>query len=169
MKTAILMGTEQMGADTTDLAVEVQRATEQAGIPEDGDFLQWAKAAAAEVSASGELVIRIVSEAESARLNGEYRDKPHATNVLSFPADIPDGWPAEIATSALGDLVICAAIVQKEAVEQGKPENAHWAHMTVHGLLHLCGYDHIQEHDAWKMEQLEAAILNNLGFADPYA
>jgi len=111
------------------------------------------------------LTIRIVDEAESATLNQQYRRKSGATNVLSFPADLPK----EVDLPLLGDLVICAPLVQKEAVAQEKPVLAHWAHLVIHGTLHLMGYDHIEAADAAQMESLETELLGRLGFSDPYA
>jgi probable rRNA maturation factor len=111
-----------------------------------------------------ELVVRIVDEAESAALNDRYRGKPEPTNVLSFPCESPPG----LALPHLGDLVICAPVVEREAREQGKPSEAHWAHMLVHGLLHLRGYDHQNEAEAETMEALESAILGQLGYPNPY-
>lgn len=113
----------------------------------------------------GELCIRIVGETESAQLNRQYRHKSGPTNVLSFPTTLPEG----LALPLLGDLVICAAVVNREAVEQGKSRAAHWAHMVVHGSLHLLGFDHIRNRDASKMEAEEVKILRKLGFGDPYS
>lgn len=146
------------------LNVEVQRATASPSLPSDDQLRAWALAAVSELEEGSELLIRLVDETESAALNGQYRGKPYATNVLSFPAEVPE----EIDEPALGDLVVCAPVVQREAVEQGKAELAHWAHMIVHGVLHLRGYDHIEEGEAEKMERLETGILESLGFADPY-
>ncbi|MGX2040200.1 rRNA maturation RNase YbeY [Methylocaldum sp. MU1018] len=142
--------------------VEIQHATERQGIPEDEKFPQWASAAVKRDRA--ELVIRIVDETESAELNEHYRHKAGPTNVLSFPFEVPKGIPNDL----LGDLVICAAVVEREAREQGKNPEAHWAHMVVHGVLHLQGYDHISESDAAVMEAEEIAILDRLGFPNPY-
>lgn len=142
--------------------VEVQHVTERQWVPEDGKFLRWASAAAKRDKA--ELVIRIVDETESAQLNEYYRHKAGSTNVLSFPFEVPEG----VLSHLLGDLVICAAVVEREAREQGKDLEAHWAHMVVHGMLHLQGYDHISETDAAVMEAEEIAILNSLGFPNPY-
>lgn len=112
-----------------------------------------------------ELTVRIVDEAESQALNSEYRDKHKPTNVLSFPFEAPEGVPL----SLLGDLIICAAIVRTEANQQNKTLTAHWAHMIVHGTLHLLGFDHIDPSEAETMESLETRILASLGFDDPYA
>ena len=114
----------------------------------------------------GELVVRIVSEAESAELNEKYRGQSGPTNVLAFPADeleLPDGEPPP-----LGDIAICAAVVAREAAEQGKPAAAHWAHMVIHGCLHLSGYDHMNPAEAEAMEARERELLAGLGIADPY-
>lgn len=111
-----------------------------------------------------EVTVRIVDEAESRELNLTYRGKDKPTNVLSFPFEAPPGMELPL----LGDLVICRQVVEQEAVEQNKPLEAHWAHMVVHGSLHLLGYDHIEDEEAEEMEQLERDIMQELGFADPY-
>jgi probable rRNA maturation factor len=112
-----------------------------------------------------ELAIRIVDTAEGQALNRDYRGKDYATNVLSFPAELPPG----VNLPLIGDLAICAPVVAREAAEQGKKPRDHWAHLTVHGTLHLLGYDHIDEAEAEAMEALETRILAGLGIADPYA
>lgn len=111
-----------------------------------------------------EVTVRIVDEAESNELNLTYRGKDKPTNVLSFPFEAPPGLELPL----LGDLVICRQVVEHEAAEQGKPLMAHWAHMVVHGSLHLLGYDHIEDDEAEEMEALERDIMQELGFADPY-
>jgi probable rRNA maturation factor len=111
-----------------------------------------------------ELTIRLVAEEESQELNHEYRGKDKPTNVLSFPFEAPPEVPIEL----LGDLIICAQVVQDESIEQGKTAEAHWAHMVVHGCLHLLGYDHIKDDEAEIMEDLERQILAALGYPDPY-
>jgi probable rRNA maturation factor len=113
---------------------------------------------------NAEVSLYIVDEKESQELNTQYRGKEKPTNVLSFPADIPE----EVGVPLLGDLVICAPVVEREAKEQQKSLDAHWAHMLVHGSLHLLGYDHIEDEDAEQMENLETSILVNLGFPAPY-
>lgn len=111
--------------------------------------------------------MRVVDETESARLNERYRGKPGPTNVLAFPAgDIPGGAPEP---PPLGDIVICAGVVAREALEQGKASEAHWAHMVVHGCLHLIGHDHLTADEAGVMESAERELLAGLGIADPYA
>jgi len=147
-----------------DVQVEVQYAVEAPDLPAEGDVHRWVAAALAGRRGEAEVVVRIVDEAESAELNGTYRGKHYATNVLSFPFEAPPG----VAMSLLGDLVICAPVVAREAAEQGKAGMAHWAHMVVHGTLHLIGYDHETDAEAEEMEGLEREILAGLGIGDPY-
>ena len=144
--------------------VDVEDASGTAGNPSEADFRSWAAAAFTGRRAQAEVSIRIVGEAEGAELNARYRGKTGATNVLSFPAELPPGVPLPM----VGDLVICAPVVEREAQAQGKQASAHWAHLTVHGCLHLIGYDHEEEAQAAEMEALETAILAGLGFPDPY-
>lgn len=140
-------------------------------------LLAWAQAAwQGEKSAEPIVSLRIVSAAESQQLNHDYRDKNKPTNVLSFPMQLDDMFPAHdeieeefsMPDNMLGDLAICAEVVEREAVEQAKPRRAHWAHMIVHGMLHLQGFDHIEDSDAEQMEQLETKLIKQLGFDDPY-
>jgi len=146
------------------IEVEYQNACSSAQqLPSETDVVGWARAAVSGNTVA-ELVIRVVDEAESAELNGSYRNKPVPTNVLSFPFEAPPG----IDSTILGDVAICAAVVEREAREQGKTLSAHWAHMVVHGVLHLQGYDHIEAMDADRMESAEMQILQTLGFANPY-
>ncbi|GAB2788308.1 rRNA maturation RNase YbeY [Dyella kyungheensis] len=137
------------------------------GVPASGSFHQWVEAAlrGAKRRKAAELSIRIVDAKEGRTLNRDYRGKDYATNVLSFPVELPPG----INLPLIGDLVICAPVVAREALEQGKPSRHHWAHMTVHGVLHLIGYDHIDDKEAEQMEALETRILAGLGIDDPYA
>ncbi len=132
-------------------------------VPARDQFEQWV-AAALEEGAPNELAIRIVDEEEGRSLNHQFRDRDYATNVLSFPFEAPEGVPIDY----LGDLVICAPVVEREAVEQGKTPESHWAHMVVHGVLHLQGYDHTEQGEADEMENLEKAIMARLGYPDPY-
>lgn len=155
------------------VSVAVQRALAEParGLPSDELIAQWVNAAISQAGAGQEdacLTVRIVDEAEITELNRVYRGKDYATNVLSFPFELPPGIPAEEVESELGDVVVCAAVVANEAQEQHKTTEAHWAHMIVHGSLHLLGYDHQQEDEAQQMESLETAVLNSLGYADPY-
>ncbi len=145
--------------------LDVQVALEAEGLPSPEQLLHWVEMALEEANHGSELVVRIVDEAESAELNETYRGKTGPTNVLSFPFDMP---PEVEELHLLGDLVICAPVVQREAAEQGKPLQAHWAHMLVHGTLHLQGYDHQNDEQATEMERLEQQIMARLGYADPY-
>jgi probable rRNA maturation factor len=145
------------------LRLEAQYASEASGLPSEEALRRWAAATLTEPG-DHELVVRIVDEAESAALNDRYRGKSGPTNVLSFPFESPAG----LELSHLGDLVICAPLVEREAREQGKLSEAHWAHMLVHGLLHLQGHDHQDEAEAEAMETLESAILAQLGYPNPY-
>lgn len=136
--------------------IVVQRRVPAAGIPAAASLRLWAQSA---LRKKGALTIRVVDEEESEALNGRYRHKQKPTNVLSFGYD---------ERGVLGDLVICAPVVEREAKEQGKTVRAHWAHMVVHGCLHLQGYDHEKEAEATAMEALEIRILGKLGFSNPY-
>ena len=148
------------------LAVEVQRAHDQAGAPGVRQIASWARAAWRGVGrGDAELVVRITDEAESRRLNRHYRGRNAPTNVLSFPFEPLPG----IDVWHVGDLVICAPVVASEARQQGKSNEAHWAHMVVHGTLHLQGYDHDTDEQAGEMERLETEILAGLGYPAPYA
>lgn len=144
------------------LELTVQRLAPGYETPTDAQFRSWVQAAAPGVA--GELTIRIVAETESRDLNRRYRGLDRPTNVLSFPLDAPPGVPMEV----LGDLVICAPLVHREARDQGKSTESHWAHLVVHGVLHLLGHDHAQPEEARRMEALETRILTRLGYGDPY-
>ncbi|MES9969346.1 MAG: rRNA maturation RNase YbeY [Candidatus Thiodiazotropha sp.] len=147
------------------MIVEIQQVAERsAGLPAADDFKRWVAASLPADHDPVELVIRLVDEAESRQLNRDYRGMDKPTNVLSFPFEAP----AEIPLQLLGDLVICVQVVRREALEQGKDLQAHWAHMVVHGVLHLLGYDHLNDVDAQRMEGLERKILLSLDFPDPY-
>ena len=151
-----------------DLEVVINYAVPRAGIPSAASFRKWVAAALHSRIRQADLAIRIVGQDEGRALNRHYRGKDYATNVLSFPAERPEGLPEGIKFPLLGDLVICAAVVAREAHEQNKPLVAHYAHLTVHGALHLLGWDHEDDRDAECMEQLERDILATLGVADPY-
>jgi len=151
------------------LQLELQVACEAEGLPSEAQFRSWLAAAlSAAKRESAELSLRIVDAAESQQLNSDYRAKNQPTNVLSFPwqSDFPE--LAELESNYLGDLAICAEIVQREAVEQHKSLEAHWAHLSIHGLLHLLGFDHIDAADAQVMESLEISILSQLHYPNPY-
>lgn len=138
--------------------IHIQRAAPSAGIPSATSLRLWAVAARGKTK--GEITIRIVEADESQALNKVWRAKDKPTNVLSFPMD---------EAAYLGDIVICAPVVAAEAIEQKKSAKAHWAHMVVHGVLHLLGHDHIIDAEAEKMERLERKLMATLGFDDPYA
>lgn len=136
-------------------------------VPASSEVQFWIETTLNNVGAGREqvsLAVRVVDEAEIADMNQRYRAKPGPTNVLSFPFEDPPG----VESDELGDVIICAPVVQREAREQGKTEAAHWAHMVVHGVLHLCGYDHVENADAEIMEGKETSILAGLGFPAPY-
>lgn len=134
------------------------------GLPSSVSFRRWVTVALQGRVKRADLGLRIVDEREGRALNRHYRGKDYATNVLSFPADLPPGVELPI----LGDIVLCAPVVAREAREQGKALNAHYAHLTVHGVLHLLGFDHEDEREAEAMELLEREILASLGIDDPY-
>ena len=148
-----------------NVLVDLQIATENIeGLPTEEQIEQWATDAVQPEGDEVEMTVRIVDEAESHELNLTYRGKDRPTNVLSFPFECPD----EVELPLLGDLVICRQVVEREAAEQEKPLMAHWAHMVVHGSLHLLGYDHIEDDEAEEMESLETQIMQGLGLDDPY-
>ena len=143
-------------------AVSVQYAVPRRGLPSAARLRRWASAALA--SAPGEVTLRIVDAGEGLALNRQYRGRDYATNVLSFPVpELPDGT-----RPIRGDLVLCAPVIAREAKEQGKAPDAHWAHMVIHGCLHLRGYDHEEREEAEEMEALERRLLAGLGYPDPY-
>lgn len=149
------------------VTVHLGYAVPRAGIPSPISFRRWVEAAlrGAKRRKAAELSIRIVGADEGRALNRDYRGKDYATNVLSFPVELPPG----VSSPLIGDLAICAPVVLREAAEQGKTPRDHWAHLAIHGVLHLLGCDHVQEAEAIEMEALETRILAGLGIADPYA
>lgn len=148
--------------------LEIQIETAATDYPGEDQFQLWVDTALAEFEEGkdSEVVIRLVDEAESAELNQQYRHKQGPTNILSFPFEAPEGVDMEL--DLLGDLVICAPLIVQEAQQQNKQIMHHWAHITVHGVLHLLGYDHIDDQDAEEMEALEIEILSKLNIANPY-
>jgi probable rRNA maturation factor len=145
-------------------SVTVSRQVRSGWMPAVGDFRRWADAASGKRAPPREVSVLLVGERRSRALNARYRGRDKSTNVLSFPAP-------PIATRSggvLGDLVICPAVLRAEAHRQHKDERAHWAHMVVHGMLHLLGYDHERERDAQRMERREVRVLRGLGIANPY-
>ncbi len=144
------------------LELDIQRQVESDNLPSDKQFQQWAELALQQ--SQGQVAIRIVDENESQQLNKTYRHKDKPTNVLSFEMELPD----ELGLPLQGDLVICAPVVEREAMEQNKALHNHWAHMVIHGMLHLQGYDHLDDQQAEEMESLEITLLQQLGMANPY-
>ena len=144
--------------------IEIQRICNVALQPSDAQLIQWTNTALHDVQHPVEMVIRIVDENESSQLNQIYRHKEGATNILSFPVEVPD----EIDLNLIGDLVICAQVLAKEAQAQNKLLMHHWAHIVIHGVLHLLGYDHIDETEARTMENKEIYLLNLLSIPNPY-
>lgn len=154
------------GPDRLD--VSVSYALPRAGLPAANSFRKWVAAALAGRIREADLAIRLVDAREGRALNRHYRGKDSATNVLSFPAELPEGLPEGVRLPLLGDLVLCAPVVAREAREQRKPLGAHYAHLTVHGVLHLLGWNHEDTREAECMEALEREILAGMGIDDPY-
>ena len=150
------------------LDVAVSYALPRAGLPAANSFRKWVAAALDGRIREADLAVRLVDAREGRSLNRHYRGKDYATNVLSFPADLPEGLPEGVRMPLLGDVVLCAPVVAREAREQRKPLAAHYAHLTVHGVLHLLGWNHEDAREAECMEGLEREILAGLGIDDPY-
>lgn len=146
------------------IELDIQNATECSSVPSAERFNQWV-GGALRGRGDFELTLRLVDVPESRELNARFRGKNKPTNVLSFPAGLPPG----VDTPLLGDIVICAPLVQEEAVAQEKTVQAHWAHLVIHGVLHLLGYDHQNEQDAAEMEAIEIGLLSALGIGNPYS
>ncbi len=147
--------------------IAIQFIAEKTLAPKPVFLRKWAKQALSKKRESGEITIRVVDENEMTTLNHKYRHKSYPTNVLSFPFEMPKEIDFE--NIFLGDIVICATVVNREAEEQHKSQDAHWAHMIVHGVFHLLGYDHEEEKEATLMESLEIEVMQTLGFHNPYA
>lgn len=149
--------------------IDLQIESESKQLPSLEQLRQWANQAHQSPESDTEVTIRIVDIAESSELNQTYRGKTGPTNVLSFPFEAPPGIDIDLlGESSLGDLVVCAPVVEMEAKQQNKAAEAHWAHMIVHGVLHLQGYDHIEDEEALVMEGLETEIIKELGYPAPY-
>jgi len=146
------------------IELQIQNASSVAHVPSDEDFNRWVRAVL-QTRGDAVLTIRLVDIDESRALNSRFRQQDKPTNVLSFPADLPD----EIELPLLGDIVICVPLAEAEALEQGKAVQSHWAHLTIHGVFHLLGHDHQEDEEAFEMEALESAVMQVLGFPDPYA
>lgn len=147
------------------IELDLQVASSASNLPSHADFLAWCSLVLRQRSNPSELTIRLVDAEEGLELNSTWRGKDYPTNVLSFAADIPDGL---LDIPLLGDLVICVPVVAQEAAEQHKELAAHWAHLVIHGCLHLLGYDHIDETEAEEMESLERQLLAEIGHPNPY-
>jgi len=164
--------------NTLSVVVDLQNTNNIETLPSEAEITGWCEAAIQHASQSRafkntlSVLIRVVSDEESADLNQTYRQKKGSTNVLSFPNEVPDFMHgiSELAeqNSHLGDLVICSSLVKEESIAQGKTMQAHWAHLIVHGVLHLQGFDHINDAEAVQMESLEIKIMEQLGFENPY-
>ncbi|PTQ90417.1 putative rRNA maturation factor [Agitococcus lubricus] len=150
--------------------MSLQRVTTHKELPKSADFRAWINVAmiVANYQFASEVLIRIVDDEESQSLNGQYRGKDYATNVLSFPSELPHEIAAAMTRAPLGDIIICAPVVMAEAKEQEKSLQSHWAHLTIHGVLHLLGYDHIDDDEAEQMEALEVQAMALLGYSNPY-
>jgi len=151
------------------MGIEVQHAVALDGVPSDADLVRFAEAALPDGDSGVEICLRVVDEAESRALNREWRGKDAPTNVLSFPSSRPPGLPEAVELPSLaGDVVLCAPVIAREAQGQGKRPADHWAHLVIHGILHLRGFDHMQEEEAERMEAVERELLAALDIADPY-
>lgn len=154
----------QMNNNVPSVCLDLQIACDDKNLPCKEDFQHWVDAALTPYKKPFELTIRLVSNEESQQLNCQYRGKDKPTNVLSFPFEVPEGIDLDL----LGDLIICVPVVEREAIEQKKVLTAHWAHMVIHGCLHLLGFDHIEDDEANEMEALETKIITALKFPAPY-
>lgn len=145
-------------------AVDVQRCSSASWLPDDNEISRWVDLATHDLPYSVSLTVRMVDEAESRELNHRFRSRDSATNVLSFPCDVEDEQKVRV----LGDVVVCAPLVEVEAQNQGKKLRDHWAHLVIHGILHLLGYDHLAPDEAIVMENLEIAMLQKMEINNPY-
>ncbi len=145
--------------------LDIQRIVNLDSLPSDDDLQLWVEKVLVDYSQDAEILIRIVGNQEMIELNGQYRGKQGATNILSFPFELPDGVEG---IDLLGDLVVCAAVLEQEAEQQNKALSAHWAHIVIHGVLHLLGYDHLTDDEAIEMESKEINLLQELNIDNPY-
>ena len=144
--------------------LDYQIASCSSKIPSESLFQYWVDAVLINEDEDSEIVIRIIDEDEMIAFNQQYRNKNGSTNILSFPYEVPEGFNS----SLLGDLLLCAPVIEKEAVQQNKTLNNHWAHIVIHGVLHLLGYDHVDDEDAEEMESKEIEILKTIKINNPY-
>ena len=149
---------------TARLDLTIQQASTHPQCPDEGSIRKWITLALAQDPKSAEITVRIVDEEECAELNTQFRNRQGPTNVLAFPYDCT----AQDGVDLYGDIVICAPVVARESKEQHKDLQSHWAHMVIHGTLHLMGYDHTEKKDAETMEALECSLMDNLGYNNPY-
>lgn len=154
-------------AELAHVKLDLEKAEKSEEPPSRDEFQQWVDLALVD-DRSAQVSIRLVDKCESQTLNKKYRNKDKPTNVLSFPMELPDDLIAEMDIAMLGDLVICSSIVENEAKQQAKKSRDHWAHIVIHGMLHLQGYDHVLESDAETMENLEINLLKKIGIDNPY-
>ena len=166
------MEPELGNAGSGNVSLLVQNASEHSDVPSEQTFLSWVVTALQDTTIPYEVTIRLVDEKESQTLNATYRNEDSATNVLSFPSEIEkeilSAWNESSGHQPLGDLAICVTVVSREALAQGKPVIDHWAHLVIHGILHLLGHDHSLPEQATAMEKLEKELLAKLGIDDPY-
>lgn len=148
--------------------VNFQNPNNYPNLPNIFHIQRWVNTTLENLIDNGELTLRIVNAQTIQALNKQYRNINKPTNVLSFPSEVPEVVAKSLPQKLLGDIIICHEIIEKEALEQNKSQESHYAHMIVHGVLHLLGYDHIQEKDALIMEPLEIETLKKLGFTNPY-
>ena len=146
------------------MSIDIEFACDASGLPAENEVREWVQGALPAGREQAEVSVRIVDEAEARALNEQFRSKTYAPNVLSFPADLPPGLDLDI----LGDIALCAPVALAEAHDQHKSNRQHFAHLLIHGTLHLLGFDHEREDDAETMEQAEREILATFGFPDPY-
>ncbi len=144
--------------------LEFQIESQSSKLPKHEQFQYWVDTVLTDNSQDSEIVIRIVDEQEMTQFNEQYRHKIGPTNILSFPSDLPE----DIDSPLLGDLLICAPVMEQESFQQGKKLEHHWAHIIFHGILHLLGYNHIEQNEAEEMESLEVKLLNTINIANPY-
>lgn len=150
----------------TSLIIDIQNATGKPLFVNEDTIEQWAKITLGKALAAAELSLRFVDKTEIQILNRDYRHMDKPTNVLAFPVDIPE--EVQENCPLLGDVIICPEVLMEESLTQKKDLSQHWAHITIHGLLHLLGYDHIEEDEAKEMQEMEITCLNQLGFSNPY-
>lgn len=150
--------------DPDEPCVDIQRSEKIGSVPSDDEITCWVKLVLRHQRCSASVSVRLVDEVEITSLNTQYRERNEPTNVLSFPCDLSD----ESGMRILGDIVVCEPVVTREALEQGKNPSDHWAHIIIHGLLHLLGFDHIENQQAEEMEGLEVSLLREMDVCDPY-